>query len=187
MSPQEPRHLFIIGPASVGKSTVGYTLARRLNIPFIDLDLEFNARLESTTDHIDARGYESYARTNSALFETLLDEAKTSSVFVTPGGFLAHESVPDLIPKHLELLKNHGVTILLLPGDNPEVGADLVVARQLARSRWNDDSAEVERQRFLRRFHLYIKHGNIQILSSESPSKVVTKIIRELKKHKWNT
>ena len=31
-------HIFIYGPPGSGKTTVGYTLAQRLELPFIDLD-----------------------------------------------------------------------------------------------------------------------------------------------------
>ncbi len=176
-------HLFLVGPASVGKTTVGRALADHFSLPYVDLDAEFNQRIESTTSHIDNKGYESYARTNSALFETLLAETGIPTVFVTPGGFLVHESVPDLVIKHLELLKQYGLTILLLPAKTAEAGVDLVVARQLARPRWNNDSATIERERFLRRFHLYKQHGDIQVFSAEAPQLIVKLIEAELRLH----
>lgn len=172
-------HLFLVGPASVGKSTVGRALATRLCVGFIDVDLEFNSRIENITAHIASKGYESYARKNSELVERLIKEASEPIVFSLPAGFLVHESVPELVAKHIELLHRHGITILLLPSKDPEDTVDIVVARQLAR--WGVVPGESERDRFIRRFNLYIQHGDIQIFSTEAPEAIAKKIETELK------
>ena len=181
MSIQARHHLFLVGPASVGKSTVGRALARHLSWDFCDADLEFNSRIGNITQHIDSKGYENYARRNSVLVEQLIKQAVKRTVFSLPAGFLVHESVPDLIPKNLEMLHRHGLTILLLPSINPEDTADLIAARQL--ERWGVIPGESERDRFIRRFHLYRKHGDIKMFSIEAPEVIARRIERELRRH----
>jgi shikimate kinase len=173
------RHLFIVGPASVGKSTVGRALAKHLKVPYFDVDLTFNSRIENITRHIDAKGYESYARTNAALVEQLINESMRPTVFALPAGFLVHESVPGLAMSNLKLLKQRGLTILLLPSENPEDTADLIAARQLLR--WGHIPGESERDRFVRRFKIYVKHGDIKVFSSEEPAVIVDKIEKALR------
>lgn len=177
------KHLFLVGPASVGKSSVGGVLAKHLKLPFKDVDLEFCDRIENVGDHMQNKGYESYARSNSLLVERLINEATTPTVFALPAGFFVHESVPDLAPKHVKLLHRHGLTILLLPSMRPEDSANLIAERQL--QRWgNVMTGENEKDRFIRRFHIYVQHGDVKIFSSDSPKNIATMIIAELRLRK---
>jgi shikimate kinase len=54
----------LIGPGGAGKSTIGALLAERLDVPFLDLDRYFAARLGDISEYNSRHGYDAYAREN---------------------------------------------------------------------------------------------------------------------------
>ena len=47
----------LVGPGGSGKTTVGSALARRLQVPFVDLDAEFTARIGDISADIDRENF----------------------------------------------------------------------------------------------------------------------------------
>lgn len=70
------RSVFLYGPSGSGKSTVGKLLAKNLNLPFIDLDVEIEARGGKPIPEI-------FASEGEASFRE--KERQTLSVILTPG------------------------------------------------------------------------------------------------------
>jgi shikimate kinase len=171
------KNIFFVGPASVGKSTVGKLLAEKLDYVFVDIDQEFRERIALIPDYVKSKGYVEYCEANSILTDKLIEENRERTVFATPSGFLVHDYSPHLIEKHLNILKNY-VSILLLPHRNPHEAVDLMIQRQ--RDRWGDVKPEIERTRFLERFEKYKNYGDIQIYSLESPEVIVEEILFQL-------
>jgi len=60
-------NIFMIGPASVGKSTVGVLLAEKLGYEFVDIDKEFCKRVGLIPEVVKSEGYASYCEKNSKL------------------------------------------------------------------------------------------------------------------------
>ncbi|MEX0918159.1 MAG: shikimate kinase [Candidatus Paceibacterota bacterium] len=174
-------NIFFVGPASVGKSTTGKLLAKRLNFKFVDVDKEFCKRIALIPDFVKLHGYTEYCETNSILVDELLNEHPTSTIFATPSGFLVHEQSPHLVKKHLELISRF-ISVLLLPGKDPQEYVDLIVQRQL--NRWTDCDEENERNRFLSRFEKYKRYGDIKVYSVEKSEVIVSKIIKQLQTRK---
>lgn len=173
------KNILFIGPASVGKTTIGRLLADRIQWPFIDIDEEFCKRIDLIPRYVKQKGYAAYCKANSQLTERLLQENPKKSVFATPSGFLAHEECPDIVKKHEELIKNF-TSILLLPGIDPHVVVNEIVKRQI--NRWNDVDQETEQTRFLTRFKKYQNYGDFQIYSLESPETIVSQLLEKLSK-----
>ncbi|MDP1688837.1 MAG: shikimate kinase [bacterium] len=170
----ENGQIFFIGPASVGKTTIGKMLASKINYAFVDVDAEFCKQIQLIPNYVDEFGYKKYCEENSKLVDKLISESSAETVFATPSGYLVHENSPHLIEKHLSIIKN-GVSILLLPSRDPLLGVGEIVRRQL--SRWSDCYAEKERKRFLERFEKYKNYGDIQIYSPEKPNVIVGEIL----------
>ena len=127
------RRVFLIGPAGVGKSTCGALLAPKLGFGFVDLDSEFNTRIDHIAEFIAREGYPAYCRRNVDLFEALLAEEESGAVYALSSGFLLYE---DLDPSYSRLageLRKLGVSILLLPAASVEEAAEITVGRLLAR------------------------------------------------------
>jgi shikimate kinase len=66
------RNIFLIGPASVGKSTVSELLAREIGYTFIDIDLVFCSEVAMIPNYISEHGYMAYCERNSALVDQLV-------------------------------------------------------------------------------------------------------------------
>jgi shikimate kinase len=171
------KSIFLVGPASVGKSTTAELLAKEIGYAFIDVDLHFCKRVGMIPEIVKNEGYAAYCEKNSRLVDELVKENPERTVFATPSGFLVHEDSPHLVAKHLNLISN-GVSILLLPHEDPLKGVDTVVARQV--HRWNDVDTEKERTRFFSRFEKYKNYGDIKIFSMEPPGRIIEMILKEL-------
>ena len=167
----------MIGPASVGKSTVGVLLAEKLGYEFVDIDKEFCKRVGLIPEVVKSEGYASYCEKNSKLTDLLIAENVQKTVFATPSGYLVHEESPQLVEKHIKVIGS-GISVLLLPGPDPDAEVDTIVARQV--SRWRDVEPDNERQRFLARFEKYKKHGDIKIFSKELSEVIVEEILNKI-------
>jgi shikimate kinase len=76
-------NLVFIGMPGAGKSTVGALLARRLNMPFIDIDeLMISRRGRPLQEIIDTEGLQAFARLEE---ETILELGAAASVIATGG------------------------------------------------------------------------------------------------------
>ncbi len=172
------KHIFIVGPGGVGKTTSGRLLAVALGVPFVDLDSEFMARVAPIGPYIQEHGYEKYCYTNSDLFSKLLKESSEPGLFVLSSGFLVHEGLDDLTEKHRNLLKSEGVSITLLPSESLEESTEIVVQRQLARG--FELKEEKERKKFSERYQRYRQEGDVRIFSLASPQEIAEEMKSKL-------
>ncbi len=174
------RNIFFIGPASVGKSTVAKLLADKVKYDFVDIDLKFCEEIGLIPDYVRQHSYTEYCERNSRLVDDLLIRYPNNTVFATPSGFLVHEDSPHLVEKHIKLIRQKGISILLLPSKNPLNSVDIIIKRQ--QSRWDDVTVSKEKRRFIQRFHKYKNYGDIKIFSLEEPTKIATKILQQLRR-----
>jgi len=170
------RRVFLIGPAGVGKSTCGALLAPKLGLGFVDLDSEFNTRVGHIAEFIAREGYLAYCRRNVDLFDALLAE-ESDTVYAISSGFLLYEDLDPSYSRLADDLRKLGVSILLLPAASVEEATEITVGRLLARRPGLD--AEKERAKFRTRFHKYIRHGDIQIISNAPPAETAEQAAQE--------
>lgn len=164
------KRVFIIGPGGSGKTTCGKVFAGLIGYAFVDLDSEFMTRVGHIGRHIENKGYLSYCRSNSALFYTLIEEQSEDTVFALSSGFLVHEDTDPELSKHKHAIRDLGVSILLLPSQSAEKTEEVIVVRQVSRG---IDCREVsERRKIQDRFPKYREYGNIQVFSTQEPTRV---------------
>lgn len=169
--------VFLLGPGGVGKSTVGRELARQLDWPLIDLDLEFCERLEVIGPFIAAHGYERYRAENLALAERLVAAVPGPSVFVTSSGFLAaRQDTGDCASARRIIATGYGIA--LLPSLDTELATSIVVARQLARGFGLELASE--EQKFRLRFQLYREAGEMLVISTSAPAGIAGAVIDKM-------
>jgi len=169
--------VFLLGPGGVGKSTLGRELARRLDWPLIDLDLEFCERLEVIGPFIAARGYARYRSENLALAGRLLAALSQPSVFVTSSGFLAaRQGSEDYAAASRIVATGYGIT--LLPSLDVEVATSIVVARQLSRGFGFERASE--EQKFRERFQIYRETGEMLVVSIGAPTDIAEAVLDRL-------
>jgi len=83
-------HIFIYGPPGSGKTTVGYTLAQRLELPFIDLDRAIEVNSGMTIPFIlEQQSEPVFREMESAALRTVLDNEE--SVIALGGGSLLRD------------------------------------------------------------------------------------------------
>lgn len=82
----EKRHIFLIGPSGVGKTTVGQTVATSSNIDFIDLDVEIEEKIGMPIfEYFDKHGESSFREQEREVIKEFC-AVPTSTVFATGGG-----------------------------------------------------------------------------------------------------
>lgn len=172
------QNIFLIGPASVGKSTVSKLLADELGYSFVDIDLVFCDQVELIPDYIDKYGYVKYCERNSMLVDKLVKKYPDKTIFATPAGFLVHEDSPELVIKHLKLISSNALSVLLLPSTDPEEHVKTIIERQLAR--YPEIDPDNEKRRYIARHQKYIKYGDIKIFGLQEPKVTVHQIRSKL-------
>lgn len=177
---RESKLIFIVGPGGVGKTTAGEVLAEEIGYAFVDLDREFLNRVGLIGDYVREHGYSRYCETNSRLFEELVREWPSETVFPLSSGFLVHEDSPELVKKHKKLLQKLGVSVLLLPSESLQESLKVVVPRQLSRG-YIDTTEENEIERHRHRYPKYKEYGDVKIFSKEEPRKIAARMIEGLK------
>ena len=161
------KHLYLIGPGGVGKTSVGPIIADLLGFAFIDLDDAFCQRLGNIGVHIRNYGYENYVRANSQLFSELLSAQSTRAVIVLSSGFLATDVLPETVVHNREMVKQSGTSVLLLPTADHNEAAQIVAARQITRGFGLNPKTEISK--YLSRVQLYQDFADEQVISKQSP------------------
>lgn len=104
-------HIFLYGPPGTGKSTIGQTLARNLNMPFIDLDrvIETNAGM-SIAQIMEQHGESRFRDLETAALQEAAGHALSvtnSKVIALGGGALLRE-------ENRVFAETHGTIVLLM-------------------------------------------------------------------------
>lgn len=87
--------LYLIGFRGVGKSTIGFKLAEKWSMSFLDLDQRFKEQNGPIESYVDENGIEAFRRKE---FELLLDTAKMKNhVIATGGGFVDWQPSRDFL------------------------------------------------------------------------------------------
>ncbi|MBQ8537158.1 MAG: shikimate kinase [Clostridia bacterium] len=99
------RHIFLIGMAGSGKSSLGKKLASRLRLPYIDTDNRITQALNMQVTEIFATyGEEAFRTAETNTLINLMDEPP--AVVSTGGGAV-------LNPINYEIMRNQGILVLI--------------------------------------------------------------------------
>jgi shikimate kinase len=144
----------LVGPGSGGKTTVGLALARRLDVAFVDLDEQFNARVGDISAYLGAHEYLAYAAQNIQLYLDTLGSLREETVIALSSGFMTYrdDAHPGYREVHREIAASPS-TVVLLPSFDYETCVTETVRRQLMRP--FSRSAEREEQVIRARFGVY--------------------------------
>ena len=145
----------LIGPGGAGKSSVGFALANRLNIQFVDLDKQFTVGVGDISVYIERHGYEVYANRNIQVYLDTLGSVCEQAVLALSSGFMTYGD--NAHPAYRGIRQDIAAsrtTAVLLPSLDLEACVTETVRRQLGRS--FSRSAEREEQAIRERFGVYV-------------------------------
>lgn len=172
------RHIILIGPMGAGKSTIGRLLSHQLNLPFIDLDRDIEARAGASIPWIfDIEGEDGFRERETQALVSALDDQP--SVIATGGGCILRES-------NRNLLRAGGVVALLVAS----------VQQQLTRTAKDkgrplleaDDVEKVLLKLAAERNPLYQETADFTVDTNGKPPKLCAfEIIEQLEKGNENT
>jgi shikimate kinase len=141
----------LVGPGAAGKTTVGFALAERLGIPFVDLDQRFAARVGDISAYLDAHGYLAYANQNVHVYLETLAATGSETVLALSSGFMTYgnDAHPEYARVRREILASSR-TFALLPSFDYDTCVAETVRRQLRRpfSRSIEREEQVIRSRY---------------------------------------
>lgn len=170
--------IHLVGPGGAGKSTVGSELASRLDLPFIDLDLEFMKHIGDISHHIDRRGYQSYVSENVRLCLAIMSIQEQGVIALSSGFMVYPESVhPDYAALLSDICKSR-TTFVLLPSLNLETCVDEIVRRQIARPFGR--SPEREEAVIRQRHDIYKAIPATKVETLRAVAEIVEQIIAQL-------
>ncbi|HEX5436684.1 MAG TPA: shikimate kinase [Gemmatimonadaceae bacterium] len=169
----------LIGPGGAGKSTVGAVLARRLALPFLDLDRQFNAQHGDIDQFIASCGYAAYARANVELYDAIVS-AEPEGVLVLSSGFMTYP--PAIHERYAEArreIAQSPTTFVLLPSLDLETCVVETVRRQLRRP-FGRRGAAREEAVIRERFRTYVALSAPTIETMHPPAEVAAAIVARL-------
>ncbi|WP_300074368.1 shikimate kinase [uncultured Ruegeria sp.] len=147
------RHIFLIGPGGVGKTSSGPHLARLIGCEFVDLDELFMSGPGHIGRYIKEHGYAQYVRENSKLFFEHIVGRVPPCVCALSSGFLIAETEVETVELNSTAVRKEGFSILLLPHADPDECAKIVAIRQAQRGL--SLRQEIEHSKFLARLPVY--------------------------------
>ena len=96
----------LISPGRAGKSTIAALLAERLDVPFVDLDRHFAARIGDISEYIGRHGYDRYARENVEAYCSLFRGETRRDVVALSSGFMTYSC--DAHPEYARVRREIG-------------------------------------------------------------------------------
>lgn len=173
------RHVFIIGPGGIGKTSSGPFLSRFLKRPFVDLDAEFMARVGHIGNFIGTHGYAAYVCENSKLFFRMLDDIEAPHVMALSSGFLIPETELETVAANRRAAREMGTSIMPLPHHAEIEAANIVAKRQAQRGLGLN--VVKEREKFLSRIDIYREIADRTAIYTGDPSQAANKMLEVLK------
>ncbi|WP_052249376.1 shikimate kinase [Tateyamaria sp. ANG-S1] len=164
------KHVFLIGPGGIGKTSTGPFLARLIGREFVDLDQEFMVRIGHIGRYIRQHGYAAYVRQNADLLLQHVAGRSSPAVVALSSGFLIAETEHDTVMKNRQIVKDLGHTVMPLPYHDIERCADIVTARQVGRG--FNLQRSIERPKFLARVAVYRTLVDHIVVSQGRPEEV---------------
>lgn len=176
----------LVGPRSVGKSSIGKIMAKSLGWTFIDLDEHMNHVLNKhggIGGYTQKHGWNNYMKVLHKELKKLLASLKNRKVVLDCGGGTISSDFPES-ELNAHLLKRHSKIVLILPHEDEERGLQILLERERNRSHffgWSKKKLEektrkdyFDRLPGMKRFAYKIIHTN------EQPPRKIAKTIEKL-------
>jgi len=172
-----------IGPRSIGKSTVGKVLAKKLEIKYFDFDRYVEKKLNGINHHIEKNSVESYRVEEEKILKQFVSELPKSCVISVGGGTIASQ-FNNLSIRNSSLLKSVGNIIYLSPSENKEEATKILFEREQKRA--GDKTYSETLKLFEIRKPIYEKISNLKIeVKNKSISEIIEILLIKVAELKW--
>lgn len=123
--------IILVGPRCTGKTEKGELLASIRHVPFIDADRVFEAQHQTTIkSFVDRFGWSRFREYETATLDNITRGCSDQDIILAPGGgAVAHNQGEDYRVKNVALLRNFGTLVYILPTENLEESARILVER----------------------------------------------------------
>ncbi len=156
--------IILIGMPGCGKSTIGFALAKRLGIEFIDTDSLIEQTEGKTITEIFAQNGEEYFR--NAETKILKSVIEKDAVISTGGGIVVKK-------ENIDLLRKSSAKIIFI---DREVQDILSTMNAKGRPLLKDNTERIYKL-YEERYDKYMKAADIRIINDETKHQTVQKII----------
>ena len=97
------QHVFLVGMAGSGKSTIGKNLANHLGVPFVDIQVRVSIMMGMPVEDI-------YQRLGESFYQNAETGALMELVGETPSVISTGSEMP-MVKENVQLMQNHGIII----------------------------------------------------------------------------
>jgi shikimate kinase len=167
--------IILIGPRSVGKSTIGKRLAAKLKLKYFDFDMVVEHELGDIDNYIKNNEVDSYRKKERKILVESLSKLTCEFVMSVGGGTVASQ-LHHISELNSRDLKNLGKIIYLSPSEDEDRSIELLRKRELKRK--GNQSFEHTKKLYGLRRKIYEKIYDYKIILEEkSPGEVVKEVI----------
>jgi len=172
--------LIIIGPRSIGKSSVGKILAKKLKIPFFDFDKVVENKIGSIDLYIEKKGFDQTRKKEHEILKIFVKKLPKKFVLSLGGGTIASQ-LKEISYANFKLLKDKGTLICLIPFKSNSKSIRLLYRRE--KTRRGNQSLKQIKNLYSLRYPIYRKIANkIFFVKNKKISKIVNEIAIQIKK-----
>lgn len=165
--------IVLIGMPGCGKSLIGKSVAKRLNMQFTDTDVQIEKREgKRITEIFEARGEEYFREKETECLRTSFGRSR---VIATGGGVVKSD-------KNLEILKNSGAIVVFIDRPLENIMRNV---RTDTRPLLKSGKGKLEAL-YKERYDRYMSACDIRIVNDTSKTDAVNKIIDEVKSYEDN-
>lgn len=173
--------IILIGPRSVGKSTVGKILAGKAKVKHFDLDDYADSKLGDLDEYIQKKGIDSY-RTIERKFLLQLAKKLPAKFVLSVGGGTVASQMRRISESNCKSLKRLGTIVYLAPSRGVPSAVRTLRARE--RKRKGSQSYRHTSELYKMRMPIYEKICDIKIIAgNKHPELIAGKIFRKFNKY----
>lgn len=171
--------LTLIGPRSIGKTTIGKVLAKKLKIPYFDFDKYVEKEIHGIDNHIKNYGVDSYRIKEQKILKKFIKSLPKKFVISVGGGTIASQ-MKTISRNNSKILKKISKIIYLSPSDSRNKAVNMLYKREKKR-KGRKTYIEVKNL-FILRKPVYEKVYDIKVeINKKSIKSIVNEIIKKLK------